>query len=1138
MVNTGGLLGVVTGPCRRGLDDDDERVTIDLDSEEGCESNGRNKTITCHANHVEFVSLAGNHQAQDRVRLLINLPDFSLKAGDIGTVIGPCRHYLLEETDGRLLVHFDAGIQLNVHIDSVRALNERKEHEPPPPPPVASVPAAAELDDDLDDDHAVEGRPARRARAKKGVDPSKSDAGGSSDSEGEKEASEDDPPDDDDGSDYSMAASSDAESDDSDLSDVSGTCNPLPRAWKEQNLAHEDYQQFIFDFFTGKVVSGKDWSTELKRMQDRCQARDSAAALTVWQEVGYRHAQSVLSSRDVKGCIYWWTPGSGKSIMVALLMELAMAKGLEILVVSTPQNIRENHLEQCIKSLLKFSPVYSKRGRARGANAGGEGVTDEAVQKLQAEFRRKKPGVLKKNFMSLRTFQNQCQKGMWDMGNVCVIVDECHEVFNERACDARVVLSHLAKARKVFTLSGTPWRTGHELQAQLALLHYDQAHVRSSLAPLMGGVEEGRDSTADMTQDEKLQLLKECCRGRVSYVDGTRDRSNFPLKAPIQVAECPMSPAQLHNHNLRCQPQLNRLKRVFSDKYGLDEPDNFAELALGLVSKQRLVHKECVTTCRLAQVAGGVSWAGLREVVQSARRMREDAEVPSTDAFLGDVARFAPKFRVLIEAMLGPGRLEEAGEDGRVDGSDTMDNSVDIELRDSMLQTKHFVYSTSQSSVTHLRKTLLAPALHACFGEVTAQDLEWIDVHDKKKGVRVKESVQTEGHALLFVCLKGSASDQFKLKAAFGFMTSDSTRYDGLQRAPGVPLIQILIGSHECNQGLTFLRLQHIHILEPNPKGWGKVIQTIGRGVRRGTHTGLDSRFCTVHTTIYLTTLELGSGSSLQKYADERQQTLEAELRELEAERDLVTGALTERAFEHEELEEADDEEIDERYRKKELKRLTREMAQLEKNLENLEKCEGALADKLAQMRDDGLVEVPTGKFKKRRRPRRRKKGDTAEHEEAQSNEDQQMVEKLALTKTWQMLADEAVLHVISGEEDTRDQCDETIKRAAVDFILLQDFHGWEDGGGVGCLQDLHAMMARSRVRFESARRQHKASWAGEFTGADVSMLEEEDFHRNAAGRLAQEEEAAAVAEVEEEEEEEEEKEEEEEEERRRKGGG
>jgi hypothetical protein len=45
--------------------------------------------------------------------------------------------------------------------------------------------------------------------------------------------------------------------------------------------------------------------------------------------------------------------------------------------------------------------------------------------------------------------------------------------------------------------------------------------------------------------------------------------------------------------------------------------------------------------------------------------------------------------------------------------------------------------------------------------------------------------------------------------------------------------------------------------MEPNPKGWGQIVQTIGRGIRRGTHEGLihqDMR--TVKTTIYSTSID------------------------------------------------------------------------------------------------------------------------------------------------------------------------------------------------------------------------------------------------------------------------------------------
>ncbi len=52
--------------------------------------------------------------------------------------------------------------------------------------------------------------------------------------------------------------------------------------------------------------------------------------------------------------------------------------------------------------------------------------------------------------------------------------------------------------------------------------------------------------------------------------------------------------------------------------------------------------------------------------------------------------------------------------------------------------------------------------------------------------------------------------------------------------------MQLVLGSRETNQGLTFLRLQYIHLIEPNPKGWSEVVQATGRGVRRGTHVGLE----------------------------------------------------------------------------------------------------------------------------------------------------------------------------------------------------------------------------------------------------------------------------------------------------------
>lgn len=48
------------------------------------------------------------------------------------------------------------------------------------------------------------------------------------------------------------------------------------------------------------------------------------------------------------------------NLMVELLFEHLINKGIKIVLVFTPQNVKENNNEKCIKSLFTFSPVYSK----------------------------------------------------------------------------------------------------------------------------------------------------------------------------------------------------------------------------------------------------------------------------------------------------------------------------------------------------------------------------------------------------------------------------------------------------------------------------------------------------------------------------------------------------------------------------------------------------------------------------------------------------------------------------------------------------------------------------------------------------------------------------------------------------------
>ena len=105
-------------------------------------------------------------------------------------------------------------------------------------------------------------------------------------------------------------------------------------------------------------------------------------------------------------------------------------------------------------------------------------------------------------------------------------------------------------------------------------------------------------------------------------------------------------------------------------------------------------------------------------------------ETSSHAQFLSQVAQYAPKYRVLIEALLRPGISEQIGGGGgngeggsgsvlRGGWGGGLAGAGQLEV----LQMKHFIYSTSMSSVTHLRHTLLSQSRVARFSEVCAQDL-------------------------------------------------------------------------------------------------------------------------------------------------------------------------------------------------------------------------------------------------------------------------------------------------------------------------------------------------------------------------------------------------------------------------------
>lgn len=91
--------------------------------------------------------------------------------------------------------------------------------------------------------------------------------------------------------------------------------------------------------------------------------------------------------------------------------------------------------------------------------------------------------------------------------------------------------------------------------------------------------------------------------------------------------------------------------------------------------------------------------------------------------------------------------------------------------------------------------------------------------------------------------------------------------------------VQVLLGSHETNQGLTLLGVQHVHILRPIDRGWSQVVQATGRALRRDTHQGLERGMRRVATFVYRSE---ANSENLRKRQDEQKK----ELLELQAQID------------------------------------------------------------------------------------------------------------------------------------------------------------------------------------------------------------------------------------------------------------
>jgi hypothetical protein len=323
---------------------------------------------------------------------------------------------------------------------------------------------------------------------------------------------------------------------------------------------------------------------------------------------------------------------------------------------------------------------------------------------------------------------------------------------------------------KVFTFSGTPGKNKSEMLLQLELVRHASSRA---------------DHTKLLEETEGWEKrLAAYSHGLISYVDGTKDLSRYPTNCGVDKIYCDMSIEQLRNFSGRISRQLK--------EYGVEDIE---ELLGALREASGRAWKVAVLKARVVQAAATVFWGKFREGLRSELDL---VPGPTSETLI----RLAPKFDALVKFIINPPKTEP-------------------------LQTKHYVYSSNQLTITALSQTFEflrsgGDEDRLMFKQLFADDFEWTSTEERTLKL-VKPLELDHPSQFIYIVLCGNVDEKKKLKSAFGQMTPDGTRYEGLSRPDGKPLIQLLIGTHECNQGLTFLRLQHIHLLEPNPKGWSEV---------------------------------------------------------------------------------------------------------------------------------------------------------------------------------------------------------------------------------------------------------------------------------------------------------------------------
>ena len=123
--------------------------------------------------------------------------------------------------------------------------------------------------------------------------------------------------------------------------------------------------------------------------------------------------------------------------------------------------------------------------------------------------------------------------------------------------------------------------------------------------------------------------------------------------------------------------------------------------------------------------------------------------------------------------------------------------------------------------------------------------------------VRLRPDVTVRPDALGVLVLNGRTAEQRTvLKQVFGY-DKGNQRFEGMCRGGGsVPLVQIMLAFDESNQGMTLLRVQFVHFMEPCLGGvqYNEIIQAKGRGLRPNCHRDVAEHLRFVRTRVYVAT--------------------------------------------------------------------------------------------------------------------------------------------------------------------------------------------------------------------------------------------------------------------------------------------